>query len=113
MKKNHKIFLAIILFCMVTMLVSNITLATTINDLNAPARTDFNDAGNSAIKVLSTIGMIVSVIALVIIGIKYMLGSTEDRAEYKKSLLPYIIGAILVFAASSIASIVYNVAKDM
>jgi len=42
-----------------------------------------------------------------------MMGSTEEKAEYKKSLLPYVIGAGLVFAASTIAQIVYNVAKSI
>lgn len=113
MKKRYKIFLAVLLIGIVVLLISNITLATTIKDIDAPARTDFNNAGNAAIKVLSTIGMIISVVVLVALGIKYMLGSLEERAGYKKSMLPYIIGAILVFAASTIASIVYNVAKDI
>ena len=40
--------------------------------------------------------------------IKYMMGSAEEKAEYKKTLMPYVIGAGLVFAASSIAQIVYS-----
>ena len=39
-----------------------------------------------------------------------MMGSTDEKAEYKKSMLPYVIGAVLVFAASSIASVIYNLA---
>ena len=45
---------------------------------------------------------------LVVIGIKYMMGSAEEKAEYKKTLMPYIIGAALVFAASAIAGIIYG-----
>ena len=37
-----------------------------------------------------------------------MMGSAEEKAEYKKTLLPYVIGAALVFAASTIATVVYN-----
>ena len=59
------------------------------------------------------IGSIVSVLALVIIGVKYMLGSVEEKAEYKKTLMPYIIGAGLVFAASAIATVVYNFASSV
>ena len=32
----------------------------------------------------------------------------ERKAEYKKTLMPYVIGAVFVFAASSIAGIIYN-----
>ena len=64
--------------------------------------------GNSIVRVLSTVGIVVSVVVLIVLGIKYMLGSAEEKAEYKKTLLPYVIGAALIFAASSIVSIVYT-----
>ena len=42
-----------------------------------------------------------------------MMGSAEEKAEYKKTLLPYIIGAALVFAAATIASVVFNFASSI
>ena len=39
--------------------------------------------------------------------------SAEEKAEYKKTLLPYIIGAAFVFAASSIATMVYNFTSSL
>ena len=42
-----------------------------------------------------------------------MMGSAEEKAEYKKTLLPYIIGAAFVFAASTIASIIFSFANGM
>ena len=39
-----------------------------------------------------------------------MMGSAEEKAEYKKSLMPYVIGAGLVFSASAIAQIIYDLA---
>ena len=56
-------------------------------------------------------GSVVAVLILVVLGIKYMMGSTEEKAEYKKTLIPYIVGAALIFAASNIASMVYNSVK--
>ena len=64
--------------------------------------------GGQIITIVSVVGSIASVIVLVVIGLKYMMGSTEDKAEYKKSLLPYVIGAALIFAASVVAQVVYN-----
>lgn len=69
--------------------------------------------GNQIIKIVSTIGSIASVIVLVILGLKYMMGSAEEKAEYKKTLLPYVIGAALVFAASTIATVVYNFTSNI
>lgn len=59
------------------------------------------------------IGNIFSIIALIIIGIRYMLGSIEEKAEYKQTMIYYIIGVILVFAISNISYIIYNFAKDL
>ena len=42
-----------------------------------------------------------------------MMGSVEEKATYKKTLLPFIIGAAFIFAASTIANIVYNVAINL
>ena len=69
--------------------------------------------GNQVITIVSTVGTIGAVVVLVVLGLKYMMGSAEEKAEYKKTLLPYIIGAALVFAASSIAGIIFNFAKGI
>ena len=40
-----------------------------------------------------------------------MLGSVEEKAEYKKSFMPLIIGIILVVSATTIATFIFNMAK--
>lgn len=57
------------------------------------------------------IGIIISVITLSVIGIKFMLGSVEERAQYKQTLMPWLIGAIMVFAMTNIPSIIYSFTK--
>ena len=69
--------------------------------------------GNQAITIVSVLGSIVSVIVLIVLGLKYMMGSTEEKAEYKKTLMPYVIGAILVFAASAVAGVIFSVASGV
>lgn len=76
-------------------------------------QTVLKNTGNDIVRVITTIGVIISVIMLIVLGIKYMTGSVEEKAEYKKTLLPYTIGAGLVFAASAIAQIVYNLAINL
>ena len=73
---------------------------------------EITDLGKSLVGILQTVGIVLSVIVILVIGIKYMMGSAEEKAEYKKTMIPYIIGAILVFAASSIASIVMSISKN-
>ena len=69
--------------------------------------------GNQIITILSTVGSIASVIVLIILGLKYMMGSKKKKAEYKKTLMPYVIGAALVFAASAIAGIVFSFTQGL
>ena len=107
MKKIFKI--GIVLIFIMMFVVTNI-YAFSISDLNGEGSTTGNlkNTGNKTITILSVIGSFISVIVLIILGIKYMLGSVEEKAEYKKTLMPYIIGATFVFAASTIAGAIYN-----
>ena len=54
------------------------------------------------------IGVVVSVIVAIILGIKYMLGSVDQKAEYKKTMLPYAIGSALIFGASMVSYIIMH-----
>lgn len=64
--------------------------------------------GNIIIGGIQVLGSAVSIIALIVMGIKYVVGSLEEKAQYKKTMLPYLIGAIFVFATSNIVNIIYN-----
>lgn len=68
--------------------------------------------GNSIIGIIQIVGSFTSVIVLIIIGIRYMMGSVEERAEYKKAMTPYIIGAVMVFAITNILSIVVGIVQE-
>ena len=70
--------------------------------------TDKESIANSILGLIQVIGTFVSVGVLMILGIKYMIGSVEQRASYKKSMIPYLIGAILIFGAVHITSVIYN-----
>ncbi|MBQ2917506.1 MAG: TrbC/VirB2 family protein [Clostridia bacterium] len=69
--------------------------------------TELMKMGGEILGIINTIGVVLSVIILMIIGIKYMLGSVEEKAEYKKSMMAYIIGALLLFSATTIPNIIY------
>ena len=66
------------------------------------------DIGNTALGLIQTIGTFVAVGILMILGIKYMLGSAEERSGYKKSMAPYIVGAILLFGAVNLTAMIAN-----
>lgn len=73
--------------------------------------TAFTNKVNVIIGIVQVVGTIVSVLALIILGIKFMIGSAEEKADYKQWMIYYVIGAILVFAISNISAIIYNTVK--
>lgn len=80
-----------------------------------------NDNGTTRVRtligdilgVIQIIGTIISIVMLIVIGIKYMTGSVEERSEYKQTLKPYIIGAFLLFSGTLVPSLVYQIAQNI
>ena len=68
--------------------------------------------GGSVAAVIQIVGTMVSVGGIIIIGIKYVLASAEEKAEYKEKMLPFVIGCVLLFGSSTIVNILYKV-SDM
>ena len=62
---------------------------------------------------INLIGIAISVIVLALIGIKYMLGSVEEKAEYKKTILMYCLGAAIVFTGSTLPNIIYKLVTGL
>lgn len=73
-------------------------------------QTEIQQLGKQIVGVVQTVGIVIAVVILLVLGIKYMMGSAEEKADYKKSMIPYIVGAILIFASTTIVNIVYNLA---
>lgn len=88
-----------------------------LEDLNKyqgtnPGSEKLKSKANTIFSYLRTIGIVLSVVALIAIGIKYMLGSVEEKATYKQTLLPYLIGAILLFTGSLIPQLIYDIMQN-
>ena len=79
----------------------------TINQNNA------NIAFNSIYNILLAIGITVTVIWGLIIAIKLMMSSVEEKAEYKKLLWPYLVGCIVIFGSFIIWKIVIIVMNNV
>lgn len=113
MKRTYKIMSILLTVFMLATVFTNVYALTpsAIGEASKNAGTDtteISELGGKILSVISTVGIVLSVLMLSILGIKYMLGSSEEKAEYKKSLMPYIVGCVFVFGASTIANMVYN-----
>ena len=108
--KTMKILIFIATVLLVISLGTSTIFALTPGEVEPtdPGTKDIQTLGGKILGILQTVGIVLSVIILVILGIKYMMGSAEEKAEYKKTMIPYLVGAVLIFLAPTIANTVYS-----
>ena len=63
--------------------------------------------------VITNIGMVLAVLMSAFMGVKYMLGSVEEKADYKKDMIPYLVGSILLFGICSIVKLLYTIGSSL
>lgn len=122
MNKNVKI-ISIILFVTILSIfivmpismaaTSEETVIGTLFNTEATGNAQITSVGGKIVSIITTIGIIVAVIVLLILGIKYMMGSASEKAEYKKTMIPYLVGAVLIFGASAIAKAIIAMSKGI
>ena len=114
MKKQVKMISTILLVMMILCSITNVVFGSGIiaslsgDKTGEVSSTEITNLGATIVGILQIIGIIVAVVVLLVLGIKYMMGSAEEKAEYKKTMIPYVIGALLIFAATTIVSVLYG-----
>lgn len=120
MNKTVKIISTILLAVLLITTVSQAVLATDyagiIDTVDQSGKGPSDDiegikgVAGRVVKAIRNIAAIVAVVIISILGIKYMIGSTQERADYKKSFIPLIVGVIVVVAAAQIATMIFSIA---
>lgn len=116
MKKTVKIITIILLAIILISVTSNVFAGDAIKPGDLSGKVSYGDSTELQTKAGQIMGMIrniaviASVIILMVLGVKYMLGSVEEKAEYKKSFIPLIVGIVLVVSATAIASFIFSMA---
>lgn len=121
-----KIFLIILLFQTITIPKSNASFWGDIfsagdNFLNQGKTSSNNVINGQAVQdevekiynILFAIGVVLTVLAGAILGIKFMAGSIEEQAKIKELLMAYIVGCIVVFGTFTIWKIVITIASQI
>ncbi len=76
-----------------------------------PQGTDkLKEMGQKIITIVNAVGVVVAVCTTIIIGMRYMFGSVEEKSQMKETMIPYLIGAALVFAIPTLVNIIYRFA---
>lgn len=115
MKKSIKIIsilmMTVMMIMVATPVFADVNPGSAIREINPSygGNTDFTDKVGKIIGFLQWAGAIAGVLIIAIFGIKYMMGSLEEKAEYKKTMIPFIVGAVVLFAAPQIAKLIFSI----
>ena len=58
-------------------------------------------------------GLILAIIIGMVLGIQFMIGSIEQKAKVKDSLVPYIVGCVVIFGAFGIWKLVLTILEGV
>lgn len=116
-KKTIRIISTLLTVTIVLMVLTTSAFALAPNEIkpstNAAGVNEIKSLGGNIMAVVQTAGVVIAVVIVAVLGIKYMMGSASEKAEYKKTMIPYIVGAVLIFGASTIANVVYQFADSL
>ena len=68
---------------------------------------------NPIIGTIQTIGIVVAAITIITLGIKYIAGSVDEKSEYKKTMIPYLVGAVLVVAITQVVGLITKLVDNI
>ena len=123
-----KKIIPILLILMIVLSVNNVVQAAGIDNIMQGAdnfldkateegHTSFNFDGimqtsDLIYNTLLVIGIIVAILVAAFLGIKFMVSSVEEQAKIKESLIPFVVGCIIIFGAFGIWKITTNIIEN-
>lgn len=117
MKKSKKIMLRVlpVVFVLV-IIVANVYAS-------SPISPNLNVTGNGIASVDKTVGNVWATIrlilqvaaigAIIFAGVRYMFASADTKADIKKQMVILVIGAVLVFGATTLIGFIQTVTNDV
>lgn len=119
---KNKVLKIIFVLVILLMLVTNSVFAKSIigqygnkgdTDFSGEARNTADKFINRSIYITKMITLTVSIVMLILLGVKYVSASPGEKAEVKKHLTVYVIGAVVAFGAYGILEIVQQFATSL
>lgn len=115
MSKKGMIIRVIAVLFIVSLVVATPVLAISTNfpTANGTGITKIETSVQRIWKTVLTIVQILAFAAVIFAGLRYMFASADQKADIKKGLGMLTIGAVLVFAASTVVKFVVNAANQI
>lgn len=71
------------------------------------------DVGNPLVGIVQQVGSGIALIMLIVIGVRYVTASVEQKAQIKGQLIVFVIGAILLFGGVNLFAMIANATKGI
>lgn len=117
MKKAYKVLSVLMIVLMVAITCTNVFAGDALTQMTGKDSdvdtSQIGKIGNKIFVIITNVAMVLAIVILAILGVRYMMGSAEDKSEFKKSMIPYIVGAVCVFGAGAIGKMVINVTSNI
>lgn len=116
MKKKMQI-IGIMIVAFIAIMSTNVEAATDINTgdfsgvVGIANGSNITTLGGMVFRTVQMTGIGIALIYITILGAKYMLSSVEARADIKKKLVPFVIGAAIFFGFSIIMNFIFELAN--
>lgn len=69
---------------------------------NAIDTTNLKNASDLIYNTLLVVGIVIAVIMGAVLGIQFIMGSVEQKVKVKESIIPFVVGCIVIFGAFGI-----------
>ncbi len=128
-KRLTKILIILIVFTMISIINLNTTsYAGSVDNIFAQGENFLNkgddpstvidigqtrETSNNIYNILFAIGVVLSVAIGMVIGIQFIMGSVDEKAKIKETLVPYVVGVFVIFSAFTIWKIVVSIGNDV
>ena len=118
MKRSKKIILTVlpILFVLMFVFATNVFADVISTDFNKiQGGNEINSVTGTARNVWSTIALILqiaAIAAIVFAGVRYMFASADTKADIKKQMVILVVGAVLVFGASTVVQFITGITNE-
>ena len=118
MKRSKKIILTVlpILFVLMFVFTTNVFADVISTDFNQiQGGSEINSVTGTARNIWSTIALILqiaAIAAIVFAGVRYMSASADTKADIKKQMVILVVGAVLVFGASTVVQFITGITNE-
>lgn len=115
MKKKAIVTITILIITSLLIILNPIARATLNPDDYKPRDPNASDVSqivkiaNPIVGTIKVVGVVIAVITIAALGIKYMTGSISEKADYKKAMIPYLVGAVMVVAITQVLGIIIEI----